>query len=55
MADQHDNDIVLAAPVRTPIGKFGGVLSPLSAADLGTAAAAELSNGRGSIPLTSIR
>src|SRR6476661_3764804 len=39
MADQHDNDIVLAAPVRTPIGKFGGVLSSLSAADLGTAAA----------------
>ncbi len=40
MADQHDNDIVLAAPVRTPIGKFGGVFSTLSAADLGTAAAA---------------
>jgi acetyl-CoA C-acetyltransferase len=39
LADQHDNDIVLAAPVRTPIGKFGGVLSALSAADLGTAAA----------------
>jgi acetyl-CoA C-acetyltransferase len=37
--DQHDNDIVLAAPVRTPIGKFGGVFSSLSAADLGTAAA----------------
>jgi acetyl-CoA C-acetyltransferase len=35
----HDNDIVLAAPVRTPIGKFGGALSTLSAADLGTAAA----------------
>jgi acetyl-CoA C-acetyltransferase len=35
----HDHDIVLAAPVRTPIGKFGGVLSSLSAADLGTAAA----------------
>src|SRR6185295_16571536 len=33
------SDIVLCAPVRTPIGKFGGVLSPLSAADLGTAAA----------------
>jgi len=32
-------DIVLAAPVRTPIGKFGGVLASLSAADLGTAAA----------------
>ncbi|HEX4494825.1 MAG TPA: thiolase family protein [Thermoanaerobaculia bacterium] len=37
--DHHDNDIVLAAPVRTPIGKFGGVLASLSAADLGTAAA----------------
>jgi acetyl-CoA C-acetyltransferase len=37
---KHDNDIVLAAPVRTPIGKFSGILSPLSAADLGTAAAA---------------
>jgi acetyl-CoA C-acetyltransferase len=32
-------DIVLASPVRTPIGKFGGVLAGLSAADLGTAAA----------------
>ena len=31
--------IFLAAPVRTPIGRFGGVLAPLSAADLGTAAA----------------
>lgn len=31
--------LVLCAPVRTPIGKFGGVLAPLSAADLGTAAA----------------
>jgi acetyl-CoA C-acetyltransferase len=40
MTTKHDNDIVLAAPVRTPIGKFSGVLSPLSAADLGTAAAA---------------
>ncbi len=33
------DDIVLCAPVRTPIGKFMGVLSPLSAADLGAAAA----------------
>lgn len=32
-------DIVLCSPVRTPIGKFGGVLSSLSAADLGSAAA----------------
>jgi acetyl-CoA C-acetyltransferase len=31
--------LVLAAPVRTPIGKFGGGLASLSAADLGTAAA----------------
>ncbi len=31
--------IVLSAPVRTPIGKFGGALAPLSAPDLGTAAA----------------
>jgi acetyl-CoA C-acetyltransferase len=35
----NKTDIVLAAPVRTPIGRFGGVLAPLSAADLGTAAA----------------
>ncbi len=33
------DDIVLCAPVRTPIGKFMGILSPLSAADLGSAAA----------------
>jgi acetyl-CoA C-acetyltransferase len=31
--------LVLAAPVRTPIGKFGGTLAALTAADLGTAAA----------------
>jgi acetyl-CoA C-acetyltransferase len=39
MAEKHDGDVVLAAPVRTPIGRFGGVLAPLTAADLGTAAA----------------
>ena len=33
-------EIVLAAPVRTPIGRFGGGLAPLSAVDLGVAAAA---------------
>lgn len=33
------DDLVLVAPVRTPIGKFGGALAALSAADLGTAAA----------------
>ena len=31
--------LFLVAPVRTPIGKFGGALAPLTAADLGTAAA----------------
>ena len=31
-------DIVLVAPLRTPIGKFGGTLAPLSAAQLGQAA-----------------
>jgi acetyl-CoA C-acetyltransferase len=35
----EEKEVVLAAPVRTPIGKFGGALAPLSAADLGTAAA----------------
>jgi acetyl-CoA C-acetyltransferase len=39
-APPFDADVVLAAPVRTPIGKFGGALASLSAADLGTAAAA---------------
>jgi len=32
--------IYLCAPVRTPIGRFGGALAALSAADLGSAAAA---------------
>jgi len=31
-------EVVLVAPVRTPIGKFGGTLAPLSAAALGQAA-----------------
>ena len=39
MSAKQDNDIVLAAPVRTPIGKFLGGLSSLTAADRGTAAA----------------
>ena len=34
-------EILLAAPVRTPIGKFGGGLASLTAADLGVAAAKE--------------
>ncbi len=39
MATDDKAPLVLAAPVRTPIGKFGGALASLSAADLGTAAA----------------
>ena len=31
--------LALIAPVRTPIGKFGGALASLTAADLGVAAA----------------
>jgi len=40
MSGHKKKPLVLAAPVRTPIGKFGGALAALSAADLGTAAAA---------------
>src|SRR5436309_12570280 len=35
------NDVFIAAPVRTPIGKFGGGLSSLTAAELGGVAARE--------------
>ena len=34
-------DVVIAGAVRTPIGRFGGVLSALTAADLGAVAGAE--------------
>ncbi|SKG70477.1 acetyl-CoA acetyltransferase [Mycobacteroides abscessus subsp. bolletii] len=40
MANQHD--IVICEPVRTPIGRMGGALARLSAADLATAALTEL-------------
>jgi acetyl-CoA C-acetyltransferase len=43
-------DVVLAAPVRTPIGKFGGALAALSAADLGAAAAAAALSRAGLAP-----
>ena len=32
------NEVVIVSAVRTPIGSFGGVLSTLSATDLGAAA-----------------
>jgi len=35
------SDIIIAAPVRTPIGRFGGALASLSAPELGAAAARE--------------
>ncbi|MER7243889.1 acetyl-CoA C-acetyltransferase [Kribbella sp. NPDC000426] len=35
-------DIVICEPIRTPVGRFGGALSTLSAADLATAALTEL-------------
>ncbi|MFC6155126.1 acetyl-CoA C-acetyltransferase [Kribbella jiaozuonensis] len=36
------SDVVICEPIRTPVGRFGGALSTLSAADLATAALAEL-------------
>lgn len=38
---RHTRPVVLAAAVRTPIGRFGGALSPLSAVELGIVAARE--------------
>jgi acetyl-CoA C-acetyltransferase len=38
-AESDKPGLMLVAPVRTPIGKFGGVLASLSAVDLGVAAA----------------
>jgi acetyl-CoA C-acetyltransferase len=35
---KHENDAVIVAAVRTPIGTFKGTLAPLSASDLGAAA-----------------
>lgn len=51
--ESHDAPLVLAAPVRTPIGKFGGALAPLSAVDLG-AAAAQASLARAGLDGTAI-
>ncbi|WP_130444618.1 acetyl-CoA C-acetyltransferase [Kribbella rubisoli] len=36
------SDVVICEPIRTPVGRFGGALSTLSAADLATAALTEL-------------
>ena len=44
--------LALVAPVRTPIGKFGGVLAGLSAADLGHQAAAATLRRAGVEPAT---
>lgn len=36
MAGGKEQDVFIVAPLRTPIGKFGGTLASLTAADLGT-------------------
>jgi acetyl-CoA C-acetyltransferase len=43
-------EVVVAGAVRTPIGKFGGALSSLTAAELGAAAAAEAMRRAGLAP-----
>lgn len=47
---RHNKNIYLCAPVRTPIGKFGGSLSALSAPELGAAAAKESMQRAGIAP-----
>lgn len=39
---RHMDDVVICEPVRTPVGRFGGVFSGLSAADLATSALTSL-------------
>jgi acetyl-CoA C-acetyltransferase len=46
----QDDDIVLAGAVRTPIGKFGGALAGLTAAELGAAAGREALRRAGVAP-----
>ena len=46
-------EVVIAGAVRTPIGKFGGALAGLTAAQLGAAAAAEALR-RSGVPLHQI-
>src|SRR5258706_8491601 len=46
-------EVVIAGAVRTPIGKFGGALAGLTAAQLGAAAAAEALR-RSGVPLPQI-
>jgi len=41
MPPPADDDVILAAPVRTPIGRFGGGLATLTAAEMGAVAARE--------------
>ena len=36
------NDVVICEPIRTPVGIFGGALSPLGAVDLASITLAEL-------------
>ena len=36
------SDIVICEPIRTPVGRYGGLLAPLSAVDLASTLLAEL-------------
>ena len=53
MTQPTERDIVIAAPVRTPIGRFGGALASLSAAAMGAAAGME-SLRRGGVNATEL-
>jgi len=50
MPDLRHPPVVLSAPIRTPIGRFGGSLASLSAADLGTAAGSDCLDRAGLTP-----
>ena len=41
------DDVVICSPVRTPVGRFGGALAPLSAADLASGLLRELASRTG--------
>ena len=36
MTNQNDNDIVLCSPLRTPVGRYGGIFRDIPVEDLAT-------------------
>ncbi|MEJ2085431.1 MAG: thiolase family protein [Acidobacteriota bacterium] len=52
MPDSKHPPVVLSAPIRTPIGRFGGALASLSAADLGSQVASACLDRAGLSPET---